>query len=187
MHRLDPIGVFEIFVPGALENDGYQFEIKTRSGLILKRPDPYAIKSRGENGIISVITPLKSIKWTDDKWMKERTKFNVSESPLSIAEICLESFAGRHEGKSTMEEITADVLEFVKNHGFNAIELMPIMKHVPGHFYHILNFFSLDDTYGDTCDFMKFVDIILQKLKCLIMLSLYKVNSHLVDLCLSLR
>ncbi|MBP3825565.1 MAG: 1,4-alpha-glucan branching protein GlgB [Butyrivibrio sp.] len=158
MHRLDPIGVFEIFVPGALENDGYQFEIKTRSGLILKRPDPYAIKSRGENGIISVITPLKSIKWTDDKWMKERAKFNVSESPLSIAEICLESFAGRHEGKSTMEEITADVLEFVKNHGFNAIELMPVMKHVPGHFYHILDFFSLDDAYGDTSDFMKFVD-----------------------------
>ena len=158
MHRLDPIGVFEIFIPGARENDGYQFEIKTRSGLILKRPDPYAIKSRGENGIISVITPLKSIKWTDDKWMKARTKFDVSESPLSIVEICLESFAGRHEGKSTMEEITADVLEFVKNHGFNTIELMPVMKHVPGHFYHVLDFFALDDAYGDTDDFMKFVD-----------------------------
>ena len=158
MHRLDPIGVFEIFIPGAQENDGYQFEIKTRSGLILKRPDPYAIKSRGENGIISVITPLKSIKWTDDKWMKARTKFDVSESPLSIAEICLESFAGRHEGKSTMEEITSDVLEFVKNHGFNTIELMPVMKHVPGHFYHVLDFFALDDAYGDTDDFMKFVD-----------------------------
>ena len=158
MHRLDPIGVFEIFIPGARENDGYQFEIKTRSDLILKRPDPYAVKSRGENGIISVITPLKSIKWTDDKWMKERTKFDVSESPLSIVEICLESFAGRHEGKSTMEEITADVLEFVKNHGFNAIELMPVMKHVPGHFYHVLDFFALDDAYGDTDDFMKFVD-----------------------------
>ena len=158
MHRLDPIGVFEIFIPGARENDGYQFEIKTRSGLILKRPDPYAVKSRGENGIISVITPLKSIKWTDDKWMKERTKFDVSESPLSIVEICLESFAGRHEGKSTMEEITADVLEFVKNHGFNTIELMPVMKHVPGHFYHVLDFFALDDAYGDTDDFMKFVD-----------------------------
>ena len=158
MHRLDPIGVFEIFIPGAQENDGYQFEIKTRSGLILKRPDPYAIKSRGENGIISVITPLKSIKWTDDKWMKARTKFDVSESPLSIAEICLESFAGRHEGRSTMEEITADVLEFVKNHGFNTIELMPVMKHVPGHFYHVLDFFALDDAYGDTDDFMKFVD-----------------------------
>ena len=158
MHRLDPIGVFEIFIPGARENDGYQFEIKTRSGLILKRPDPYAIKSRGENGIISVITPLKSIKWTDDKWMKARTKFDVSESPLSIVEICLESFAGRHEGKSTMEEITADVLEFVKNHGFNTIELMPVMKHVPGHFYHVLDFFALDDAYGDADDFMKFVD-----------------------------
>ncbi len=158
MHRLDPIGVFEIFIPGAYEGDGYQFEIKTRSGLILKRPDPYAVASRGENGIVSVIGSVKSIKWTDDKWMKERVKFDKSEGALSICEICLESFAGRHEGKSTMEEITTDVLEYVKNHGFNTIELMPVMKHIPGHFYHILDFFALDEIYGGTADFMKFID-----------------------------
>ncbi len=158
MHRLDPIGVFEIFIPGAKENDGYQFEIKTRSGLILKRPDPYATRSRGENGVISVINETKGIKWTDDKWIAERRKFNKDEDPLSICEISLEAFAGRHEGKGTMEEITADVLEYVQNHGFNTIELMPVMKHVPGHFYHILNFFALDDTYGTADEFMKFID-----------------------------
>ncbi len=158
MHRLDPIGVFEIFIPGAKENDGYQFEIKTRSGLVIKRPDPYAVKSRGENGMISVICSTKAIKWTDEKWIASRRKFNKDEDPLSICEISLEAFAGRHEGRSTMEEITADVLEYVKNHGFNTIELMPVMKHVPGHFYHILNFFSLDDTFGEPQDFMKFVN-----------------------------
>lgn len=158
MHRLDPIGVFEIFIPGAKENDGYQFELKTRSGLILKRPDPYATRSRGENGVISVINETKGIKWTDEKWIAERKKFNKDEDPLSICEISLEAFAGRHEGKGTMEEITADVLEYVQNHGFNTIELMPVMKHVPGHFYHILNFFALDDTYGTADEFMKFID-----------------------------
>ena len=158
MHRLDPIGVFEIFIPGAAENDGYQFEIKTRSGLVIKRPDPYAIKSKGENGMISVIGNTRSIKWTDDKWIAGRKKFNKDEDPLSICEISLEAFAGRHEGKSTMEEITSDVLEYVKNHGFDTIELMPVMKHVPGHFYHILNFFSLDDTFGEPADFMKFIN-----------------------------
>ena len=64
MHRLDPIGVFEIFIPGAKEGDGYQFEIKTRSGLILKRPDPYATKSRGENGSIlwlMTLSPLNGL------------------------------------------------------------------------------------------------------------------------------
>ncbi len=158
MHRLDPIGVFEIFVPGAEAGDGYQFEIKTRSGLILKRPDPYATRSRGENGMISVINDPSVIKWTDDKWMKDRLKFNKDEDPLSICEISLESFAGRHGKTSTMDEITADVIEYVRNHGFNAIELMPVMKHVPGHFYHTLNYYALDDAYGTTTDFMKFVD-----------------------------
>ncbi len=158
MHRLDPIGVFEIFIPGAREGDGYQFEIKTRNGIILKRPDPYAGKSKGENGVISVISKLDSINWTDDKWVADRKKLDLDKDPVSICEISLEAFAGRHEGKSTMEEITRDVLEYVLNHGFNTIELMPVMKHVPGHFYHILDFFALDDIYGEAQDFMKFVN-----------------------------
>jgi 1,4-alpha-glucan branching enzyme len=158
MHRLDPIGVFEIFIPGAREGDGYQFEIKTRNGIILKRPDPYAAKSKGENGVISVISKLDSINWTDDKWVADRKKLDLDKDPVSICEISLEAFAGRHEGKSTMDEITRDVLEYVLNHGFNTIELMPVMKHVPGHFYHILDFFALDDIYGDAQDFMRFVN-----------------------------
>ncbi len=162
MHRLDPIGIFEIFVPGASEFDGYQFEVKTRSGLVYKRPDPFAIESKGENGIISVIRKPKQIAWTDEKWLAARRKFDLDESALSICEISLEAFAGRHEGKGSMEEITADVLEYVQNHGFNTIELMPVMKHVPGHFYHVLNFFALDDANGSTAEFMKFVDTMHQ-------------------------
>ncbi|SHN65978.1 1,4-alpha-glucan branching enzyme [Butyrivibrio hungatei DSM 14810] len=158
MQRLDPIGVFEIFVPGAKEKDGYQFEIKTRSGLVYKRPDPYAIMSRGENGIISVISSNRSISWTDSKWISNRRKVDLDEAPLSICEISLEAFAGRHEGTSSMEEITADVLEYVQNHGFDTIELMPVMKHLPGHFYHILDFFAIDDTNGTPEEFMKFID-----------------------------
>jgi len=158
MHRLDPIGVFEIFVPGAKENDGYQFEIKTRSGLIFKRPDPYAMLSRGENGMISVISERKSIVWNDSKWLTQRRKFDLDEAPLSICEISIDAFAGRHEGRNTIEEITSDILEYVQNHGFNTIELMPVMKHVPGHFYHILDFFALDDSNGTPEEFMKFID-----------------------------
>ncbi|MBE5840214.1 MAG: 1,4-alpha-glucan branching protein GlgB [Butyrivibrio sp.] len=158
MHRLDPIGVFEIFIPGAKEKDGYQFEIKTRSGLVYKRPDPYATMSRGENGIISVISSNRSISWTDSKWLSDRRKVDLDEAPLSICEISLEAFSGRHEGVSSMEEITADVLEYVENHGFDTIELMPVMKHLPGHFYHILDFFALDDTNGTPEEFMKFID-----------------------------
>ncbi len=162
MHRLDPIGVFEIFIPGAKENDGYQFEIKTRSGLVMKRPDPYAVESKGENGVISVIKNVKSIAWNDDRWMAARRKFNVDEDPLSICEISLEAFAGRHGKKSSMDEVTGDVLEYVQNHGFNTVELMPVMKHVPGHFYHILDFFALDESSGTQEEFMKFVDTMHQ-------------------------
>ncbi len=114
--------------------------------------------SRGENGIISVISSNRSISWTDSKWLSDRKKVDLDEAPLSICEISLEAFAGRHEGVSSMEEITGDVLEYVENHGFDTIELMPVMKHLPGHFYHILDFFALDDTNGTPEEFMKFID-----------------------------
>ncbi|MBQ3796282.1 MAG: 1,4-alpha-glucan branching protein GlgB [Butyrivibrio sp.] len=158
MHRLDPIGIFEIFVPGAKELDGYQFEIKTRSGLVYKRPDPFAIESKGENGIISVIRKASQIAWTDEKWLADRRKFDLDEGALSICEISLEAFAGRHGKKTTMEEVTRDVLEYVQNHGFNTIELMPVMKHIPGHFYHILDFFALDESSGSIEEFQNFVN-----------------------------
>lgn len=158
MHRLDPIGIFEIFIPGAAEGDGYQFEIKTRSGLVYKRPDPFAFESKGENGVISVVRSLKQIRWTDEKWLAQRSKFELDEDPLSICEISLEAFADRHNDKSSMKEITADILEYVKNHGFNTIELMPVMKHLPGHFYHIMDFFALDNSSGNTNEFMEFVN-----------------------------
>ncbi len=158
MHRLDPIGIFEIFVPGASEFDGYQFEVKTRSGLVYKRPDPFAIESKGENGIISVIRKPKQIAWTDEKWLAARRKFDLDESALSICEISLEAFAGRHGQKSSMEEVTRDILEYVQNHGFNTVELMPVMKHLPGHFYHILDFFALDDSSGNIEEFQNFVN-----------------------------
>ncbi|MBR4638988.1 MAG: alpha amylase C-terminal domain-containing protein, partial [Butyrivibrio sp.] len=56
------------------------------------------------------------------------------------------------------KEITADILEYVKNHGFDTVELMPVMKHVPEHFYHILNFYALDESNGTAEDFMNFVN-----------------------------
>ncbi len=158
MHRLDPIGIFEIFVPGAKVDDGYQFEVKTRSGFVFKRPDPYATKSKGQNGVISVINKFAPFKWTDDEWIEDRKSFDKDEGSLSICEISLDAFAERHEYKSTMEDITNDILSYVTDHGFDTVELMPVMKHIPEHFYHILDFFALDDANGDPSEFMNFVN-----------------------------
>jgi 1,4-alpha-glucan branching enzyme len=35
---------------------------------------------------------------------------------------------------------------------------MPVMKHLPGHFYHILDFFALDDSSGNIEEFQNFVN-----------------------------
>ena len=42
MKRLEPMGVYELFVPGAAEGDMYKFYIETPDGRKLYKADPYA-------------------------------------------------------------------------------------------------------------------------------------------------
>lgn len=158
MYRLDPDGIFEIFVPGVKDGEKYQYEIKTKAGLIYKRPDPYGTKVTDWTGKISVVATIKDIKWTDAAWIKKRGKFDVDDSPLSICEISLDDFARKYQEGTTYEQLTKDILETVHDYGFNTVEFLPIVEHEQGHQHHITSYFAVNSAYGSAEDFMKVVD-----------------------------
>ncbi|SEK30341.1 1,4-alpha-glucan branching enzyme [Butyrivibrio sp. ob235] len=160
MRRVDHDGVFEIFIPGAAEGDGYQFEVKTKGGVIFKRPDPYGYAFKDKESQVSKITSLGDIKWNDSAFIKNRTKFNRDSDPLSICELSLESFAAKHKNHiPDYEELAKEILSYVQDHGFNTIELKPVMEHIQGHPFHITGFFAIQNKYGDPVGFKKFVNI----------------------------
>ncbi len=160
MKRVDQSGVFEIFIPGAVDGDAYQFEIKTKGGVIFKRPDPYGYAFKDKEFTTSKIVEIKEFKWSDSAFVKNRLKFNRDSDPLSICEINIDAFAARHTNHiPDYKELASDILSYVQDHGFNTIELQPIMEHIYGHPYHITGFFAVQGRYGTPDGFMEFVNI----------------------------
>lgn len=50
MERLGASGIYELFVPGAIEGDLYKYCIHTRTGEVLYKADPYAFESEVRPG-----------------------------------------------------------------------------------------------------------------------------------------
>lgn len=160
MKRVDRDGIFELFIPGAKDGDGYQYEIKTKGGVLFKRPDPYGLAFIDKECEASKIVATKDYKWKDSSWIKARAKFNRDSDPLSICEISLDSFAAKHQNHiPDFKELAMDIIMYVQDHGFNTIELAPVMEHIQGHPYHITGLFSVQSRYGRPEGFKEFVDM----------------------------
>ncbi len=159
MRKLDPNGVFEIFIPDVAEGDRYQFEIKNKAGITFRRNDPYALAVvNSEEGYFSVIKALSKYDWQDDSFVQGRKKFNKDADPYSICEISIDKFVNRHRSDKTLKELTDEILDYVDNHGFDAISVSPVMEHASDHNYHILNYYSVHEKYGESDELKYFVN-----------------------------
>ncbi|MCR5178613.1 MAG: 1,4-alpha-glucan branching enzyme [Lachnospiraceae bacterium] len=158
MRQIDRSGIFEIFVPGAGEGDEYQFEIKTRRGILLKRPDPYAFKARDTHADVSVIAVDPEYEWTDEEFLLSRKQKNKPHEPFSVGEIFLEDFAVRRSeskkgGGASCREIAEDIIEYVRKCGYTSVVLLPVMEHHISNPYEITGYFALAGMDGDVSDF----------------------------------
>ena len=70
MERLEPMGIFELFVPGAAVGDLYKFYIETAEGQQLYKADPYANYAELRPGTASRVADISNFEWTDTKWME---------------------------------------------------------------------------------------------------------------------
>ncbi|MCR5674205.1 MAG: 1,4-alpha-glucan branching enzyme [Lachnospiraceae bacterium] len=164
MKQVERSGIFEIFVPGVKAGDEYQFELKTRQGILFKKPDPYAFHARDSHADVSIVADDAEFKWTDDAFLASRKQFKKDEAPLSVGEIYLEDFAAYRAGKKkarecvTWHEIAADVLTYVKKCEYSTIVLLPIMEHHVANPYEITSYFAVSGTGGTAADFQYFVN-----------------------------
>lgn len=159
MRKLDPNGIFEIFIPDVAEGDRYQFEIKNKSGITFRRNDPYALSVvHTEEGCFSVVKALSKYDWEDTDFIRSKKNFNKDQDPFSICEISIDKFVNRHRSDKTLKELTEEILEYVDRYGFDAISLSPVMEHASDHNYHILNYFAVHEKYGDCAELKYFVN-----------------------------
>jgi 1,4-alpha-glucan branching enzyme len=163
MRVLGSSGVWEIFIPGLPEGELYKFQIKTPTGAILDKCDPYGFEMELRPSTASRVNLMSGFEWTDEKWMKGRTVSNPLASPFSVYELHLGSWARVPEETDrwlTYRELAHRVVDYVKARGFSHVELMPVMEHPldASWGYQVTGYFAATSRFGRPQDFMYFID-----------------------------
>jgi 1,4-alpha-glucan branching enzyme len=163
MRKMIPAGIWEIFVPGVQEGTHYKFEIRGPHGDVALKTDPYAVYAQHGTQTGCMVFDLNRYKWNDEKWMGLRRARDPYNSPMSIYEVHLGSWQRIAEDGNRMlsyQEFGDRLIPYVKEMGFNYIELMPVMEHpFDGSWgYQVVNYYAPTSRFGNPDDFRNFVD-----------------------------
>ncbi len=156
-------GIWECFVPQLKRFSNYKFAIKTHSGELKLKADPFAFHFETPPETASKICDIDGYKWGDSEW--EKSKKPYYNAPVNIYEVHLDSFRKNPDG-SPKDYITLakELSEYVLEMGYTHIELLPIMEHpfMGSWGYQVTGYFAPTSRYGEPFDFMQFVDIMHQ-------------------------
>ena len=165
MTRLEPMGVYELFVPKASVGDLYKFYIETPDGRKLYKADPYANYAEMRPGTASRVTDINKIEWTDTKWMEKRKACkDVHAQPMAIYEVHPGSWM-RHPGREdegfySYRELAHKLAAYVKEMGYTHVEMMGISEYpFDGSWgYQVTGYYAPTSRYGTPEDFAYFVN-----------------------------
>ena len=163
MKRLEPNGIYELFVSNVKIGDMYKYLIETQDGRKLYKADPYANYAEMRPGTASRVADISKLKWSDEKWMQARAEHkddDVYRQPMSIYEVHPGSWK-RHEGYDedtgfyTYRELAVELTKYVKEMGYTYVELMGISEYpFDGSWgYQVTGYFAPTSRYGTPEDF----------------------------------
>jgi 1,4-alpha-glucan branching enzyme len=157
-------GVWEIFIPDLRDGEKYKFELRSRSGALLKKIDPYAVSFEVPPQTACVVRDIGRYEWRDERWMTARREQQAwLERPMAIYEVHLGSWARvPEEGNRFLSyrELAYRLVPYVKEMGYTHVELLPVMEHpFSGSWgYQVLGYFAPTSRFGPPEDFKLFVD-----------------------------
>lgn len=168
MTRLEPMGIWEVFVPELKAGEIYKYYLHTKNGWDLEKADPFAASAEIRPGTASRVAETENFKWTDKTWMNKREAFDVDTCPMAVYEVHPGSWK-RHaigEGQKEYEafynyrEFAHELVEYVKDMGYTHVELIGISEHPldASWGYQVTGYYAPTSRYGTPEDFMYFVD-----------------------------
>jgi 1,4-alpha-glucan branching enzyme len=126
--RLHPgAGLWDIFLPNVARSSVYKYEIKTRTGELLLKADPYAFQAERSPRTASIVHGLPHAK----SGMELHPPAD-RHAPVCIYEVHLSSWRRvPEEGDRvlTYGELADTLIPYVKEMGFTHIELMPVAEY----------------------------------------------------------
>ena len=171
MERLGASGIYELFVPGAIEGDLYKYCIHTRTGEVLYKADPYAFESEVRPGNASRVAGIEDYRWRDQEWMTRREKKDYRTEPINILEVHPGSFQKRPiteadpDGFLNYKQLAHALGDYVEEMGYTHVELLGILEYpFDGSWgYQVTGYFEPTSRYGNPKDFMYLVDYLHRK------------------------
>lgn len=162
MCNVNNSGYWAIFIPYAVEENLYKFEIKDSAGHTLPlKADPYAIQAQYRPDTASIVSNETPYPWQDNVWLAKRAQRNNRHAPISIYEVHLGSWQRSQEGKFlNYREIADKLIPYTLEMGFTHIQLMPVSEYpFDGSWgYQPVGLFAPTSRFGTKADFQYFVD-----------------------------
>lgn len=157
-----PNGVWELFIPNLPAGTEYKFEIRQReTGFIYLKSDPYGNRFEMRPANASIVAAPSEHLWNDRAWLHKRQSHDWLHAPMSIYEVHLGSWQ-RAENNEFLNyrDLARRLVPYVKDMGFNYIELLPITEHpYDGSWgYQTTGYFAPTSRFGTPDDFRYFVD-----------------------------
>ncbi len=164
MERLEPVGIWQIFIPGVKKGALYKYFVIGSKGQGIYKSDPYGNEAELRPGTASRVTDITGYKWGDKKWMSDRMKKDVQKIPMAIYECHIGSWM-RHpvpeaEGFYNYRLFADRLIEYLKQMNYTHVELMGIAEYpYDGSWgYQVTGYYAPTSRYGTPEDFMYLVD-----------------------------
>ena len=123
-------GIWERFIPGGNVYDAYKFAVTGANGATHLKADPYAFHAETRPGTASKLYSLEDFQWHDGPWQESRGKQPIYNAPLNIYEVHLGSWRTHENGDVlNYRDLALALAPYVKEMGFNFIELLPITEY----------------------------------------------------------
>lgn len=153
---------WECYAKNAEPGQMYKYRIYKRDGSFTDHCDPFGFGMELRPNTASIIRDLSSYTFHDEKWMKQRT--DCKEKPLNIYELHFGSFRKPSEKADdwyTYTELADILIPYLKECGYNYIEVMPLSEHPCDESWGYQNtgFFSPTARYGTAQGLMEFIDL----------------------------
>lgn len=160
MRCLGASGIWELFIPGLKAGCHYKFEIRTASGELKIKADPFALSSEVRPKTASKVAQIDDFAWDDHVWMDHRKKRALEEKPISIYELHLGSWRKKEGHFLNYREIAVQLAKYAREMGYTHVELMPVQEHPLDESwgYQVSGFYAVTSRFGTPEDFQWFVN-----------------------------
>lgn len=154
-------GMWELFIPNLCAGETYKYEVRTQSGDVLLKTDPYAQQMEYRPDTASIVHDEHQFDWQDQTWLNQREHCQTMSSPITTYEVHLGSWRKLEDGSyMNYRQIAHELVEYCQWMGYTHIELLPIMEHpFDGSWgYQVVGYYAPTSRFGSPDDFKYFVN-----------------------------